>query len=200
PYYAYTRQAATGTVECYSPDTNQWTYCTPMSSKRLLHAAATGPDGNIYVFGGAANMSAAKKDIFLNSTEMYDPQTDTWSKRKPMPKPRGTHAAVLAADNRIYIIGGAGRRLMQKGRPSPPLRDVFIYDPIKNSWSRGPSMNIPRSTLAAVATPDGKIYAIGGTDAGAYNIRETMNFFLPEEMELSTGKLQKTVEVLDITH
>ncbi len=61
-------------------------------------------------------------------------------------------------------------------------------------------MNIPRSTLAAVATPDGKIYAIGGTDVGAYNVRETMNFFLPEKMELSTGKLQKTVEVLDITH
>ncbi len=59
-------------------------------------------------------------------------------------------------------------------------------------------MNIPRSTLAAVATPDGKIYAIGGTDAGAYKTREKLNFFLPKKAELYSGKLQKTVEVLDL--
>ncbi|MCF8110969.1 MAG: hypothetical protein K9J85_05730, partial [Desulfobacteraceae bacterium] len=34
PYYAYTKQVATDTVECYDPKTNQWTYRTPMSSNR----------------------------------------------------------------------------------------------------------------------------------------------------------------------
>jgi hypothetical protein len=59
-------------------------------------------------------------------------------------------------------------------------------------------MNLPRSTLAAVATPEGKIYAIGGTDAGAYENRKLLNVFLPEKAELYTGQVQSTVEVLDI--
>jgi hypothetical protein len=50
-----------------------------------------------------------------------------------------------------------------------------------------------------VATPDGKIYAIGGTDVGAYGkSRNEINFFLPEKLKLYTGKVQNTVEVLDI--
>jgi hypothetical protein len=60
-------------------------------------------------------------------------------------------------------------------------------------------MNYPRSTLAAVATPDAKIYAIGGTDVEAYKGLETLNFFLPENVEFSTGRVQDTVEVLDIS-
>ncbi|MCF8110078.1 MAG: hypothetical protein K9J85_01175, partial [Desulfobacteraceae bacterium] len=193
PYYAYTKQVVTDTVECYDPKTNQWTYRTPMSSKRLQHAAVLGPDGNIYVFGGAKSTSDARAHDYLDTTEVYDPQTDTWSQRKPIPAGKAFHAAVLGSDNRIYILGGS-----EAGESSHPLRDVYIYDPAKDSWSRGPSMNIPRSILAAVAAPDGKIYAIGGTDAVAYKTREKLNFFLPEKAELYSGKLQKTVEVLDL--
>ncbi len=193
PYYAYTKQVATDTVECYDPKTNQWTYRTSMSSKRLEHAAVLGPDGNIYVFGGAKSPSDALAHDYLDTTEVYDPDTDTWSQRKSMPAGKAFHAAVLGSDNRIYILGGS-----EEGESSRPLGDVYIYDPAKDSWSRGPSMNIPRSTLAAVATPDGKIYAIGGTDDGAYKTREKLNFFLPKKVELYSGKLQKTVEVLDL--
>jgi hypothetical protein len=53
--------------------------------------------------------------------------------------------------------------------------------------------------LAAVATPDGKIYAIGGTDVGAYEGKESVNTFLPQSLETYTGKVQDTVEVLDIS-
>ncbi|MFO7753961.1 MAG: kelch repeat-containing protein [Desulfobacteraceae bacterium] len=79
PYYAYTKQVATDTVECYDPKTNQWTYRTSMSSKRLEHAAVLGPDGKIYVFGGAKSPSDALANDYLDTTEVYDPQTDTWS-------------------------------------------------------------------------------------------------------------------------
>ena len=91
-----------------------------------------------------------------------------------------------------YILGGSSE---DKG---PPLKSVIIYDSINDTWKKGPSMNIPRSTLAAVATPDGKIYAIGGTDVGAYETKQKINFFLPSKAELYTGKVQDTVEVLDI--
>lgn len=97
-------------------------------------------------------------------------------------------------DSSIYVIGGSAQI------PAVPLADVLIYDPVKDSWEKGPSMNTRRLCLAAVATPDGKIYAIGGTDAGAYEKHERLNVFLPDSRKLYTGQVQNTVEVLDILH
>jgi hypothetical protein len=54
------------------------------------------------------------------------------------------------------------------GYRRPPLRDVLVYDPVKDSWEKVPSMQIPRDLLAAIAAPEGRIYAIGGTGVVAY--------------------------------
>ena len=80
----------------------------------------------------------------------------------------------------------------------PPLNDMYAYDPANDSWEKGPTMQYPRASPAAVATPDGKIYVTGGTDLGAYERRRKLNFFLPDSLEMYTGKVQDTVEVLDI--
>ena len=183
----------TETLECYDPQTNMWEYKRPMKVKRFLFAAVVGRDGKIYVFGGRDSLGPAGSSKTYDTTDVYDPKTDSWSIRSPMPLPREAHAGVLAIDGRIYIMGG------ESGWKKPPVKDVFIYDPAIDKWQKGPKMNLPRSTLAAVATPDGKIYAIGGTDVGAYKKRYTLNFFLPKKIEFYTGKVQDTVEVLDIS-
>jgi hypothetical protein len=180
------------TVECYDPEKNAWEYVKPMSSSRFLFAAVVGRDDKIYVFGGASKQGESGASGVLSAVEVYDPKTNAWSFRKPMPEARDSHAGVLAADGKIYLLGGSA------GGLNPPLRDVLIYDPAGDTWKHGPPMNLPRSTLAAVATPEGKIYAIGGTDAGAYENRKLLNVFLPEKAELYTGQVQSTVEVLDI--
>ncbi|MDY6974410.1 MAG: kelch repeat-containing protein, partial [Thermodesulfobacteriota bacterium] len=181
------------TVECYDPETNSWEYKTPMPAKRFLFAAMVGPDDKIYVFGGAGGWPYDRTMPVLNNTDVYDPKTDTWSSRRPMPAKRESHAGALGGDGKMYIMGGGS------AVRSPPLRDVFIYDPIYDTWEQGPSMILSRALLAAVATPDGKIYAIGGTDAGAHEGARALNVFLPKKLEAYTGKVQKTVEVLDIS-
>jgi hypothetical protein len=180
------------TVERYDPQNNRWEYRKAMTKKRFLFAAVVGPDNKIYTFGGSGAIASKGSDSTFDTTEVYDPATDEWSFRSPMPKPSSSHAAVFCADGKIYVLGGS------HGSDTPPVKDVFIYDPIKDSWGKGPPMNIPRSTLAAVATPDGKIYAIGGTDVGAYKNRKKLNLLLPKKKELYTGKVQDTVEVLDV--
>ncbi|MCF6249311.1 MAG: hypothetical protein L3J69_18435 [Desulfobacula sp.] len=181
-------------VECYDPKTNTWEFKKPMFNKRYLFAAVVGRDNKIYVFGGCGRYNKkTRKFTVYNTTEVYDPETDTWIYRAPMPEGLFTIAGALGADGRIYIMGGSRAHV-----DDPPLRNVFIYDPIADSWEKGPSMNLPRSTLAAVATPDGKIYAIGGTDAGAYNkVKGILNTFLPQDKKLYEGQVQDTVEMLD---
>ncbi len=188
-------------VECYDPVTNHWEFRAPMKQARFLFGAAAVED-KVYVMGGYGNFKPDRSYDALDSVEMYDPATDTWTPRKSMPKARGAISAVRGADGKIYVMGGS-----EKGRP---VKEVWIYDPAKDHWGRGPDMNIPRSTLAAAALPDGRIYAIGGTDAGAYpkaSARKTRLYWniliSPEEQkkrkeELYTGKVQDTLEMLNV--
>ncbi len=184
---------ATNTLECYNPATNKWVYKKPLPFKEIvLFAAVVGPDNKIYVFGGAAEIELLKSTPVFNIAVVYDPKTNSWASRRSMPAQRFFHDAVLGADGKIYIMGGAEKVL------GPPLKDVFIYDPVNDSWQKGPSMNYPRSSPAAVATQDGKIYVTGGTDVGAYKGAETINKFLPGKKKVYSGIVQDTVEVLDI--
>lgn len=153
-----------------------------------------GPGGRIYVFGGVAGTLENGTGEVMATTEVYDPQSDRWTQRRPMPEPRYGHKAVFAADGRFYILGGG------KGIGTPPLRDVLIYDPEKVSWQQGPPMQIPRSLLTAVATPERLIYAIGGTDVGAYPFKSAINNYLFPNSKgaVYAGRIQKTVEVLQV--
>jgi N-acetylneuraminic acid mutarotase len=182
------------TVECYDPQIGRWEYRCPMPNKRMVFAAVLGRDGLIYTFGGGWTPHFEDGTPALYTVDVYDPKTDSWSQRKPMPEPRESHAGVLGADGKIYILGGG------RAHSAPPLRDVLIYDPVKDSWKKGPPMNTPRAVLAAVATPEGKIYAIGGSDVGAYKVKETLNSLIPTERgPFYTGKVLNTVEVLNLS-
>ena len=179
-------------VECYDPQTKAWSFCTPMEQVRMVFDAFLGHDGKIYLVGGLAGYVMDPAAPYLDTIDIYDPATDTWSQGRPMPAGREGHATVMAADGRIYVLGGSA------SMNGPPLRDVFIYDPRTDAWSKGPDLRVRRANVAAVATPDGKIYVIGGTDVGAFEFRSTMNRFLPKERRFYAGKVQDTVEVLDV--
>ena len=164
-----------------------------MLSRRMQFAAIIDKHDKIYVFGGAEDGPENPNLAVSNAVEVYDPKANQWSTKSPMPVKRKSQAAVLASDGRIYILGGSD------GFNRPPLKTVFIYNPKTDTWKKGPDMQIPRAALAAVATPDGKIYAIGGTDVGAYGKRELKNYSLPDDKRGYTGKVQDTIEILDIT-
>jgi hypothetical protein len=184
------------TMESYDPKTNKWEYKKPLSRERMLFAVVAGKDDKIHVFGGVAGFALDKQVPILNTVEVYDPKTDSWLFRKPMPVKLSGHCAVLAADNKIYIMGGTDLF------DGPSLYTVFIYDPEKDSWEKGPDMILPRASLSAAATPDGKIYAIGGTDVEAYKDKaqwqHLTNLISADELGDYNGKVQDSVEVLDI--
>jgi N-acetylneuraminic acid mutarotase len=98
------------------------------------------------VFGGWAGDA-------LSAVEEYDPVSNTWSSRTPMPTPRWDLACVTVG-NKIYAIGG---------RNVGVLDTVEIYDPQSNTWLVGISIPTPRTGLGC-ALVNGKIYAIGGRD------------------------------------
>jgi len=164
-------------VEVWDARTKEWRELAPMRHARKLHAAAVDRRGRLFVFGGSeANVSTTRTDdetresferranenddkaaTSLASVEMYDPETKRWSERAPMPIPRQAMGADLGADGRIYVVGGAPSYTHPR-----PMAVVEIYDPEHDTWETGPSLRYRRRSHAVVATPDGRIYAIGG--------------------------------------
>ncbi|CUT99669.1 kelch protein 3 [Echinococcus multilocularis] len=100
----------------------------------------------------------------IRSVESYDFTGDTWTRVtatngsdsvgaiSDLPT-RRCRCGVAVVGGLIYVIGGFNGALR--------VRSVDIYDPVRNTWRAGPSLECRRSTLG-VAVLDGVIYAVGG--------------------------------------
>jgi N-acetylneuraminic acid mutarotase len=113
------------TNEEYDPATNTWTLKTSMPTPRTGLAVAS-YQGKIYCIGGVI---AHNESGFVMSTvnEVYDPATDTWTTKTPMPTPRSWLSANVV-DDKIYLIGGEPNRTLNQA-----------YDPATDSWITKPS-------------------------------------------------------------
>ena len=59
-------------------------------------------DGILYAVGGQDPSGKT-----LNTTEAYDPKTDTWTERQPMHHHRH-HLSSAVVDGKLYVNGGPG--------------------------------------------------------------------------------------------
>jgi hypothetical protein len=66
-------------AEAYDPTTNTWTAIAPMGTRRM-NLAATTLNGKIYAVGGDDGVYVQPNiPHILNTTEAYDPTTNTWT-------------------------------------------------------------------------------------------------------------------------
>src|SRR5581483_3959720 len=102
-----------------------------------------------------------------------------WQSVTPLPTARYGPTAVLGADGRIYILGGANS--------SGDLLDtVEAYDPRTQSWTVVTSMPTARFNLAAVLGPDGHIYTLGGANSSG-DLLDTVEVYDPTTKSWTTG-------------
>ena len=141
--------------EMYDPATDTWTKKTPMLTSRSDFGIAV-YKGKIHVFGGFGWVPPSEGPI--PTTEVYNPETDTWETKSPIPNPR-SHVCASVVGDKIYLLGGVG---VMRGWPY--RIDVNnIYDPESDTWTTGALMpnyegfHDPRIASAVV---DNKIYMI----------------------------------------
>ena len=165
--YVFGGQGAGTVVQIFDPVANSWSFGAPMPSTRIELAAATGNDGLIYVFGGQLLPDSTGVQT-LDTLDIYDPVTDSWTSGAPMSRPRNNLAGALGSDGRIYAIGG-GVTYSLGG-----LTDtVESYDPVTNSWRPEPSLSSARGGHGAALAGDGHVYTVAGAGGGA--ITEGLN-------------------------
>jgi len=181
--YAIGGQDFTGvpvnTCEAYDPKTDTWTSKAPMPTPRH-HLTSAVVEGKLYVIGGrsvGSNSSSSSSFVNLNSNEIYDPVSDTWTSKAPMPSNRsGLAAAAVSADNNIYVFGGEDAITAT----AMTFDNNEKYDPKTDKWASEPPMPTPRHGLAAVFDNLSKsIFVIGGgIEAGGDSVSNINEVFL----------------------
>jgi len=119
------------------------------------HHAIGVVSGRLHAVAGRIN---GNHDRSIGDHDEYDPATNRWKSRAPLPTVRsGVAAAVL--DGRIFVFGGESARRTHS--------EVESFDPVNDQWQRWAPMPTARHGLgAAVVGPS--IYVIsGGPQPGA---------------------------------
>ncbi|MDD5013203.1 MAG: kelch repeat-containing protein [Candidatus Pacebacteria bacterium] len=140
-------------IEEYDPATNTWTDKGSMPQKNMGTFSTAVVNNKIYVMGGNSSTVGPDGNTILNTNYEYDPATNTWTTKAPMPQDSHGHSATVY-NNIIYVAGGFN---MTSGY----LNRTIAYDPATNTWTTKAVMPY-RVSNNALFTVGNKIYSVGG--------------------------------------
>ena len=150
-----------------------------MRYARVLHTASLLNNGTVLVAGGEG-----PEDEYLNSTELFEPTTESWTMGNNMHERRAHHTASVLTGGEVLIVGGYYHY-------EKPVRTAEIYDSSTGLWSNTSSMHYARATHTAVVLSSGAVLVVSGSEAGgAANMIPEL--FIPSQ-DMSTGILWSTV-------
>jgi len=173
----YGGTAVLSTARLYDPDTNTWSGAANMVA-RTWHAQSTLKDGRVLVTGGA-NATTITVTSTLNSTQIYDYNTNTWSAAANMSVALWGHAQSTLNDGRVLVTGGAnGSNIKQSA--------AYIYDPNTNTWSTATSIPVVLTSHAQSTLPDGRVLVTGGYNASSV-AQNTARIYDPNTNTWSTA-------------
>ncbi len=182
------RIGATETVEAYDPETDSWQRMPDLPQPRH-HAMASVASDRLYVIGGFSGEGFTAVDTVWELVDRswvereplprpigagasvaidgiiyviggtpegglisYDAETDEWA-GLTAPEVFREHVAAVALNGEIWAIGGRA--------PGAIHDSTEIYDPARETWRFGPTLNEARSGFGA-AVVEGSIYVAGG--------------------------------------
>ena len=141
-----------------------WTAKAPMLTDRYDLGAAV-VNGRIYAIGGRDSLSKPGDPFqytYAGINEEYNPATDTWTTKAPMPTPLQDFG-IAVYDDKIYCLGGT---------------TIEVCNPANDTWEIKASMPHPRTQFEANMV-DGKIYIMGGRTGGQYTSVTTNEAYDP---------------------
>ena len=142
----------------YDPSANAWTPKAPMPTPRN-HFTLTAAGGKLYAIGGRIGHAFVSGwSVPAAANEEYDPATDRWRLRSPLPSRRSAHAAV-EVNGKVHVLGGEE----WQGFMSGVHRTHEVYDPQTNRWAVSAPMRTPRHGFVA-GTVGNRIFAISGAN------------------------------------
>ena len=139
-------------AELYDPNTGTFSPTGSMTTSRAFHTATLLSDGRVLIVGGGR---AAWTGDVLDTAEIYDPRSGTFSATGAMPESRVFHTATLLADGRVLITGGSNGS-------EADIASAVLYDPKTGAFAWTGAMADGRQYHTATLLNDGRVLVAGG--------------------------------------
>jgi hypothetical protein len=132
-------------AEIFDPATGSFSPTGSMTVPRTSAAAAPLPDGRVLVSGGGYDEGG--NFLELDSAEIFNPDTGSFSPTGRMTVPRTSASAAPLPAGPVLVAGG--------GSYDPQSAEIF--DPATGSFSPTGSMNVRHFGAGAAPLPDGRV-------------------------------------------
>ena len=153
-------------VEIMNTITRQW--CTAAGIPiPMLSASATVCGDRMYMGKGktvitcslSALLQSCRPKIFEAQASTPSPQGPVWSTVTDLPVEQST---LVSINNRLLAIGGRNSDIK-------PTTEVYLYDPVNNSWPTTSHLLVARRLCFAVVFPYHRIMVVGGATTESYS-------------------------------
>ncbi len=166
-------------AELYDPATAVWTRTADLNTDRDGHTATLLQSGKVLVAGGFSCGPPPQSCFALNSAELYDPASGTWTSTGNLVAAHDGQTATLLPNGKVLIVGGDANG-----------NSAELYDPLTGTWSPTGSLNLSRYSFTATLLPNGKVLVAGGADNSQNNVFNSAELYDPAaETWSSTGSL-----------
>jgi hypothetical protein len=125
-------------------------------NERAFASVLPRADRSWLLTGGGRGLLLAQ--VADQTTEIYDPLTDSFAYGPVMTTPRSIHTATQLPNGRWLLVGGVGPN-------NDPQALCEIYDPVLDTFTASAPMSIPRMGHTATLLPNGKVFVSGGLRA-----------------------------------
>ncbi len=139
-------------VFAYDAAANRWEEKQAMPTARGALGVGVW-ENKLYAVGGLGRFRGKLKNVDAN--EAYDPKTNQWTSKAPLPKARD-HLAVAVIDGKLSAIGG---RVDSDYSKNMARHDLYVIK--KDQWKKAMPLPKPRSGTAA-SVLKGRIFVFGG--------------------------------------
>ncbi|WP_438017528.1 kelch repeat-containing protein [Sorangium sp. So ce315] len=140
-------------AELYDPAADSWSLTGSMEHARSGHTATLLSSGEVLVVGGLLQ-NYQEANVRLETAELYQPETGTWTTAAPMRRARDGHTATLLPSGKVLVAGG--------GEDSVYPDSVELYDPEDDRWEFVAPMRQSRAGHGAALLSSGKVLVVGG--------------------------------------
>ncbi|HMV51442.1 MAG TPA: kelch repeat-containing protein, partial [Blastocatellia bacterium] len=128
-----------------------WVATGSIVTGRYHHTATLLSDGKVLVVGGYSRCSFATGCATLDSAELYNPVTGTWSAAGRLRSARSAHLAVRLPGGKVLVAGGGATPVTAE-----------LYDPATGAWTPTGNLNFGRFDAVGMLLPNGKVLVAGG--------------------------------------
>ena len=145
-------------AELYDPATGTFTFTTgDMTTARYNHQAILLYTGKVLIVGG---YGPGTPNVLLNSAELYDPATNTFTPTGNMTSARNSPFLTRLPNGKVLVSNGSDAS-------GNPIQALEIYDPATGTFTGAGNERVARNNNRVNRLANSKIILVGGQTTSA---------------------------------